>query len=122
MQLLSISASKTPTPKRPSSWTSTPDLDESTSHARVDVVVNLALPKRRHTTMFDISPIEESITLKRPPLPPSSKEAPEDLIILRTDSLAERARKMQLKKQNSVEREGSREKSLPRSIDKYDRF
>ncbi|KAG4066400.1 hypothetical protein HA402_007036 [Bradysia odoriphaga] len=111
-------ASKTPTPKRPSSWTSTPDLDESASQARVDVVVNLALPRRRHTTMFDTSPVEESITLKRPPLPPSSKEAPEDLVILRTDSLAERARKMQLKKQNSVERESSREKSIPRSIEK----
>lgn len=69
--------------------------------------------------MFDIGPVEESITIKRPPLPPSSKEAPEDLVILRTDSLAERARKMQLKKQSSVEREGSREKSLPRSIEKY---
>ncbi|XP_037040029.1 centrosomal protein of 290 kDa isoform X1 [Bradysia coprophila] len=110
--------SKTPTPKRPSSWTSTPDLDESASQSRVDVVVNLALPRRRHTTMFDTSPVEESVTLKRPPLPPSSKEAPEDLVILRTDSLAERARKMQLKKQNSVERESSREKSIPRTIEK----
>lgn len=115
---LHVSASKTPTPKRPSSWTSTPDLDESASQSRVDVVVNLALPRRRHTTFFDTSPVEESITIKRPPLPPSSKEAPEDLVILRTDSLAERARKMQLKKQNSVERESSRERSLPRSIEK----
>lgn len=69
--------------------------------------------------MLDISQVEESITLRRPPLPPSSKEAPEDLIILRTDSLAERARKMQLKKQSSLERESSRERSQPRSLEKF---
>lgn len=69
--------------------------------------------------MLDISQVEESITLRRPPLPPSSKEAPEDLVILRTDSLAERARKMQLKKQSSLERENSRERSQPRSVEKF---
>lgn len=69
--------------------------------------------------MLDISQVEESITLRRPPLPPTSKEAPEDLVILRTDSLAERARKMQLKKQSSLERETSRERSQPRSVEKF---
>lgn len=72
--------------------------------------------------MLDISQAEESITLKRPPLPPSSREAPDDLVILRTDSLAERARKMQLKKQSSLERDGSRERSLTRSFEKYIQF
>lgn len=105
-------------PKRPSSWTSTPDLDESSESNRPDVVVNVPLPRRRHTSVLDISQVEESITLKRPPLPPMSKEAPEDLVIMRSDSLAERARKMQLKKQSSVERENSREKSIPRTIEK----
>lgn len=106
-------------PKRPSSWTSTPDLDETNNDSnRPDVVVNVPLPRRRHTSVLDITQVEESITLRRPPLPPSSKEAPEDLVIMRTDSLAERARKMQLKKQGSVERESSREKSIPRAIEK----
>lgn len=103
-------------PKRPSSWTSTPDLDDCdrSRSGGADIVVNLPVPRRRHTTTLDIAQVEESITLRRPPLPPQSKEAPEDLVIMRTDSLAERARKMQLiKKQGSVEREGSREKSLP---------
>lgn len=69
---------------------------------------------------MDIEQVEETFTLKRPPIPPLSKEPPEDLVILRTDSLAERARKMQLiKKQNSVERELSRERSLPRSVERY---
>lgn len=53
-----------------------------------------------------MSQVEESYTVRRPPIPPQSHEAPEDLTILRSDSLAERVRKMQLiKKQNSVERE-----------------
>lgn len=102
-------------PKRPSSWTSTPDLDESN---KTDVVVNIALPKRRHTLLLENPDIEESFTLKRPPLPPTSKEAPEDLTIFRTDSLAERARKMQLlKRQSSLEREGSRERSQSRTTE-----
>lgn len=108
--------------KRPSSWTSTPDLDDK-PHARYtenSIDVNVALPRRRHTTTLDMSQVEESFTLRRPPIPPVSKEAPEDLVILRSDSLAERARKMQLiKKQNSVEREMSRERSLPRTVDRY---
>lgn len=113
-------------PKRPSSWTSTPDLDEDRASTRSssgsatapDIVVNVPLPRRRHTTTLDLAQVEESITLRRPPLPPQSKEAPEDLVIMRSDSLAERARKMNLKKQGSIEREGSREKSLPRAIEK----
>lgn len=62
--------------------------------------------------------VEESYTLRRPPLPPHSKEAPEDLTILRTDTLAERVRKMQLlKKQNSLDREIRARKT---SIEKYE--
>lgn len=57
--------------------------------------------------------------MRRPPLPPTSKESPDDWVILKTDSLAERVRKMNLKKQKSMEREGSREKSVPRKADKY---
>lgn len=46
----------------------------------------------------------------------SSKNIPEDLVILSTDSLAERVRKMNLlKKQRSQNsRESSRERSVPR--------
>lgn len=107
--------------KRPSSWTSTPDLEDKARSRHVDqsVDVNMPIPRRRHTTTLDIGQVEESFTLKRPPIPPASKETSEDLVILRTDSLAERARKMQLlKKQSSVEREMSRERSLPRSIER----
>lgn len=117
------SASSSQRSKRPSSWTSTPDLDDDRYTSRsggrdTDIVVNVPLPRRRHTTTLDIAQVEESITLRRPPLPPLSKEAPEDLVIMRSDSLAERARKMNLKKQSSLDRESSREKSMPRSIDK----
>lgn len=88
-----------------------------------NVDVNIPLPRRRHTTTLDIEQVEETFTLKRPPIPPLSKEAPEDLVILRTDSLAERARKMQLiKKQNSAEREMSRERSLPRGAERYNKY
>lgn len=99
-------------PKRPSSWTSTPELDESQNTNVVDkngadVEINIPLPRRRHTTTFDIPQVEESYTLRRPPLPPNpTKDQPEDFTILRTDTLAERVRKMQmLKKQNSLDRE-----------------
>lgn len=98
-------------PKRPSSWTSTPELDDSQNTNVVDkngadVEIHIPLPRRRHTT--DIPQVEESYTLRRPPLPPNTatKDAPEDFTILRTDTLAERVRKMQmLKKQNSLDRE-----------------
>lgn len=93
--------------KRPSSWTSTPDLDESQiTNNGTNVEININLPRRRHTTTFDTPQVEESYTLRRPPLPPQSKESPEDFTILRSDTLAERVRKMQLlKKQNSLDRE-----------------
>lgn len=93
-------------PKRPASWTSTPDLDDDNDKKDGEVEINLALPRRRHTTTLEMAQVEESFTLRRPPLPPHSKESPEDLIIQRSDSLAERVRKMQLlKKQNSLDRE-----------------
>lgn len=100
-------------PKRPSSWTSTPELDESqitnvVDKNDADVEINIPLPRRRHTTTFDNNTqVEESFTLRRPPLPPNPiKDAQEDFTILRTDTLAERVRKMQmLKKQNSLDRE-----------------
>lgn len=92
-------------PKRPLSWTSTPDLDDKPDYKiAIEEVVNVPLPRRRHTITFDTPAVEESFTLKRPPRPPQGKE--EDLTISRTDSLAERVRKMQLlKKQNSLDRE-----------------
>lgn len=104
-------------PKRPLSWTSTPDLDAkagniNTNNDHPEEVVNVPLPRRRHTTTFEPPVLEESFTLKRPPRPPQGKE--EDLTISRTDSLAERVRKMQLlKKQNSLDREiRSRQSSI----------
>lgn len=85
----------------------------------VDVSVKIFLPtaQRRHTTVLDMTQIEETLNFKRPPLPKSKvvKEAEDDTSILKSDSLAERVRKMQvLKRQQSVEREGSREKSVPK--------
>lgn len=99
-------------PKRPSSWTSTPDLDDKITNTIEDEIVNVPLPRRRHTTIFDAPQVEESFTLRRPPRPPQNKE--DDLIITRSDSLAERVRKMQLlKKQNSIDREiRSRQSSI----------
>lgn len=104
-------------PKRPLSWTSTPDLDDKVGNEKknddhLGEVVNIPLPRRRHTITFDPPVIEESFTLKRPPRPRPGKE--EDLTISRHDSLAERVRKMQLlKKQNSLDREiRSRQSSI----------
>jgi hypothetical protein len=78
--------------------------------------------------------LEESFTLKRPPLPstapyfkplPSKDEEDPDegggpaIIINKSDSLAERVRKMNaMKRQGSQERESSREPSLPRKVEK----
>ncbi|CAD7085418.1 unnamed protein product [Hermetia illucens] len=110
--------------KRPSSWTSTPDLEDidnkDAKSTPADVSVRVQLPARRsHTTAISHNAeTEESFTMRRPPLPPTSKESPDDWVILKTDSLAERVRKMNLKKQKSMEREGSREKSVPRKADK----
>ncbi|GAB0098805.1 putative leucine-rich repeat-containing protein DDB_G0290503 isoform X1 [Sergentomyia squamirostris] len=109
--------------RRPASWTSTPDLvddDKLKPEPKVDVVVNL--PRRRHTAEIvdETNRDETSYTIKRPPLPPSTanktaSDIPDDLVILKTDSLAERYRKMQiLKQRQSIERESSRERSLPR--------
>lgn len=107
-------------PKRPQSWTSTPDLDESQSvknnhnfnnsnsgsdSQTPDVEVNIPLPRRRHTIEMPSAAEESSFTLRRPPLPPKDNED-SATTILRTDTLAERVRKMQLlKKQNSLDRE-----------------
>ncbi|XP_017069943.2 LOW QUALITY PROTEIN: myosin-7 [Drosophila eugracilis] len=122
--------------KRPQSWASTPDIDEpdevgrrppapaSTSRATVAedhdvaVTVKLPVPPRRHTTALDIKEVEHSPT---PPTrvtssPSKTSSIPDELVILSTDSLAERVRKMNLlKKQRSLNsRENSRERSVPR--------
>ncbi|XP_039226901.1 rootletin isoform X1 [Drosophila yakuba] len=124
--------------KRPQSWASTPDIDEpdnvarrppaaaSTSRAAassaedhdVAVTVKLPVPPRRHTTALDIKEVEHALT---PPTrvtssPSKTSSIPDELVILSTDSLAERVRKMNLlKKQRSLNsRENSRERSVPR--------
>ncbi|XP_052837633.1 titin homolog isoform X3 [Drosophila gunungcola] len=121
--------------KRPQSWASTPDIDEpddagrrpqasTTSRAaavedhNVAVTVKLPVPPRRHTTALDIKEVEQAIT---PPTrvtssPSKTSSIPDELVILSTDSLAERVRKMNLlKKQRSLNsRENSRERSVPR--------
>lgn len=74
--------------------------------AKSEVEVNMALPRRRHTVDLDIPQVEESFTLKRPPRPQPNNGKSPDMTITRSDSLAERVRKMQmLKKQNSLDRE-----------------
>lgn len=112
--------SSAPRRRRPISWTSTPDLDENdkieqNNVSEVKAEVSVALPKRRHTAALPEVQVEETFTLRKPPRPPSNpiKET-EDLTISRSDSLAERVRKMQLlKKQNSIEREiRSRQSSI----------
>lgn len=126
------STSSTDFSRRPSSWTSTPDLDDAPGNTKADISVSISLPKRRHTAHFDLvsvtnnEDVSTAVTIKRPPLPPKEKEKEKEkgdesnIIILKTDSLAERVRKMQLlKKQSSVERESSREKSVPKKIEKY---
>ncbi|XP_017099194.2 early endosome antigen 1 isoform X2 [Drosophila bipectinata] len=124
--------------KRPQSWASTPDIDEpddagrrpqtaaSSSNSRptaaedhnVAVTVKLPVPPRRHTTALDIKEVEHVLT--PPPRvtssPSKTSSIPDELVILSTDSLAERVRKMNLlKKQRSLNsRENSRERSVPR--------
>ncbi|XP_043950386.1 serine-rich adhesin for platelets isoform X3 [Drosophila biarmipes] len=121
--------------KRPQSWASTPDIDEpddvgrrpqapaSTSRStvaedhNVAVTVKLPVPPRRHTTALDIKEVEHSLTPSRVTSSPSKTSSiPDELVILSTDSLAERVRKMNLlKKQRSLNsRENSRERSVPR--------
>lgn len=88
-----------------------------------EVVVSLQLPaRRRHTASFDN--VEESFTLKRPPSsptngsPPKPIELEETVVINKSDSLAERVRKMQMmKRQGSLERDSSREGSIPKRFE-----
>lgn len=120
------------TRQRPSSWASTPDLENSLQQKQEEVVVNLQLPiRRRHTAAFEN--VEESITLKRPPIGPTASAfnlssklngngnengstSSDEIVITKSDSLADRVRKMQMiKRQGSLERETSRENSVPKS-------
>ncbi|XP_059616735.1 myosin heavy chain, striated muscle [Phlebotomus argentipes] len=118
--------------RRPASWTSTPDLaddEKQSGETNADVVVNL--PRRRHTTAIVEETNDEppNVTIKRPPLPPSAaktaSDIPNDLLIYKSDSLAERYRKMQAMKQrqNSTgsSRESSRERSVPRKAEEKDK-
>jgi len=110
--------------QRPSSWSSTPDLDDSQkvskSSANEEIIVNVQIPARRRNTA-KLENVEESFTIKRPPssssanqqkltiktIPQKSIDKNEEVITInKTDSLAERVRKMQLiKRQGSLERE-----------------
>lgn len=112
--------------QRPSSWSSTPDLDEVAKNQRIfpkpieEVIVNLQLPVRRRHTAANFDNVEESFTLKRPPPSPTNGnpkpiELEETVVINKSDSLAERVRKMQMmKRQGSLERDSSREGSIPK--------
>ncbi|XP_017858363.1 PREDICTED: myosin-6 isoform X3 [Drosophila arizonae] len=120
--------------KRPQSWASTPDIDESQDEGQrqssssaaaarsatdhnVAVTLKLPVPPRRHTTALDMAEVEQSLTQGRATASPSKTSSiPDELVILSTDSLAERVRKMNLlKKQRSLNsRESSRERSVPR--------
>lgn len=123
--------------QRPSSWSSTPDLDEGQKPPKPppkneEITVNVQLPVRRRP-QSSTDNVEESFTLKRPPPPvPSSSvnnqfssskiETEETIFINKTDSLAERVRKMQMmKRQGSLEREipGSREGSVPKRYEDF---
>ncbi|XP_062135909.1 myosin-1 isoform X4 [Drosophila sulfurigaster albostrigata] len=127
--------------KRPQSWASTPDIDEAVENSasssslvakrpssvalgsrpvddhNVAVTLKLPVPPRRHTTALDINEVEQTLTQGRVTSSPSKTSSiPDELVILSTDSLAERVRKMNLlKKQRSLNsRENSRERSVPR--------
>ncbi|XP_053677295.1 myosin-2 heavy chain [Anopheles nili] len=118
--------------QRPASWASTPDLDNILQTVKADFTVNLPLPRRRHTTTFDNldEPDSTTVTIKRPPLPPILKvdsikkdekvdllkreDSVGDIVIEKSDSLAERVRKLNLmKRQGSTERETSKERTVP---------
>ncbi|KAL9923696.1 putative leucine-rich repeat-containing protein DDB_G0290503 isoform X3 [Glossina fuscipes] len=121
--------------RRPQSWTSTPDLDDvddrqtlskggniGSAENDADITVKLPMPPRRHTTALDLKEVENptssnvnASSSKSSPL----KDIPEDLIIRSSDSLAERARKINtLKKQRSQNsRESSRERSIPKKTE-----
>ncbi|XP_055847523.1 kinectin isoform X3 [Episyrphus balteatus] len=116
--------------KRPQSWTSTPDLDEKNESAamvirpvenNVETSLKVQIPPRRHTTTLDLKELEETVTLRRPSSSSASsssstsKDIPDELVIQYNDSLAERMRKMNLlKKQKSLTRDSSRERSVPK--------
>lgn len=117
--------------QRPSSWSSTPDLDDSQKNSKSststneEIIVNVQIPVRRHNTA-NLESVEESFTIKRPSslssgiqqkltiktIPQKSIDNNEEVITInKTDSLAERVRKMQLiKRQGSLEREISSNK------------
>ncbi|ALC38643.1 CG18304 [Drosophila busckii] len=123
--------------KRPVSWASTPDIDEQAEAAakratiasaqptrpaddhNVAVTLKLPVPPRRHTTALDINELEPSRVTASPS---KTSSIPDELVILSTDSLAERVRKMNLlKKQRSLNsRENSRERSLPRKEEEHE--
>lgn len=108
--------------QRPSSWSSTPDLDEASKRSLPkpveEIVVNVQLPARRRHTASNFDNVEESFTLKRPSSNGSAAkplEVEEAVSINKTDSLAERVRKMQMmKRQGSLERDLNREGSIPK--------
>ena len=112
--------------QRPSSWSSTPDLDDSQKISKTstttneEIIVNVQIPVRRRNTA-NLENVEESFTIKRPSssssaiqqkitiktIPQKPIDNNEEVITInKTDSLAERVRKMQLiKRQGSIERE-----------------
>jgi hypothetical protein len=117
--------------QRPSSWSSTPDLDENQKLSKAkltneEIIVNVQIPVRRRNTV-NLDSVEETFTLKRPSpasspssqvstsqskltlktVPQKSIENDDEAIVInKTDSLAERVRKMQMmKRQGSLERE-----------------
>lgn len=83
-----------------------------------EVIVNLQLPARRRHTAANFDNVEESFNFKRPTTngsSPKPSDFEETVAISKTDSLAERVRKMQMmKRQGSLERDLNREGSLPR--------
>lgn len=119
-----------PLRQRPSSWSSTPDLDDAQKKffpkPVEEVTVSLQLPIRRRPVPTpppqSTDQIEESFTLRRPsssamngnisstpPSPSTSTDSTDSTVVInKTDSLAERVRKMQMmKRQGSQERESS---------------
>ncbi|XP_055847522.1 golgin subfamily A member 4 isoform X2 [Episyrphus balteatus] len=129
-QNLSTNGNDVELKKRPQSWTSTPDLDEKNESAamvirpvenNVETSLKVQIPPRRHTTTLDLKELEETVTLRRPSSSSASsssstsKDIPDELVIQYNDSLAERMRKMNLlKKQKSLTRDSSRERSVPK--------
>lgn len=123
-----------PLRQRPSSWSSTPDLDDVNKKffpkPVEEVTVSLQLPiRRRPVTTVSVDQVEESFTLKRPvsmqaingtpPTTSSFVESDPPVVINKTDSLAERVRKMQMIKRQGSQ-ENLREGSIPRSEEKVE--